>query len=93
MGRITVCNLATAMIRVAMQFQTLSINRFYIQVYPEFIDRAKLLGERLIQAMDTPYDKVKWLGEESWCPVCHSNLMMQSKPHWDDTSYEIECAI
>lgn len=43
--------------------------------------------------MNTPYDKVKWLGETSWCPVCNSNLMMQGQPHWDRTSYEIECAM
>ena len=43
--------------------------------------------------MNTPYDQVKWLGEESWCPVCHSNLMIQGKPHWDGLSFEIECAM
>jgi hypothetical protein len=43
--------------------------------------------------MNTPYDEVKWLGEDGWCPVCHSNLMMQGKPHWDGTSYAIECAM
>ena len=64
-----------------------------VLLYPEIIDRAKQMGERLVQAMDTPYDKVQWLGEESWCPVCHSNLMMQGKPHWDGTSFEIECAM
>jgi hypothetical protein len=24
---------------------------------------------------------------------CHSNLMLQGEPHWDGTSYEIECAM
>ena len=43
--------------------------------------------------MDTPYNDVEWLGEEGWCPICHSNLMMQGAPHWDGTSYEIECAM
>ena len=42
---------------------------------------------------DHDYDEVKWLGEEGWCPVCHSNLMMEGKPHWDGTSYAIECAM
>ena len=64
-----------------------------VLLYPKIIDRAKQMGERLVQAMDTPYDQVTWLGEESWCPVCHSNLMMQGKPHWDGTSFEIECAM
>ena len=64
-----------------------------VLLFPEIIERAKKLGKNLVQAMNTPYDKVQWLGEESWCPVCHSNLMMQGKPHWDGTSYEIECAM
>ena len=25
--------------------------------------------------------------------MCHSNLMLQGKPHWDGTSYPIECAM
>jgi hypothetical protein len=42
-------------------------------------------------ACQTPYDQVKWLGDpdEGWCKVCHSNLLMQGKPHWDGTRYEI----
>lgn len=64
-----------------------------VLLYPEFLERARKLGNNLVEAMNTPYDKVKWLGDAGWCPVCNSNLMMQGKPHWDGTSYEIECAM
>jgi multimeric flavodoxin WrbA len=64
-----------------------------VLLYPEFVERARKLGHHLVEAMNTPYDEVKWLGEDGWCPVCHSNLMMLGKPHWDGTSYAIECAM
>jgi multimeric flavodoxin WrbA len=64
-----------------------------VLLYPEFTERAGKLGSNLVEAMKTPYNKVKWLGEESWCPICHSNLMNKGMPHWDGTSYEIECAM
>ena len=31
--------------------------------------------------------------ERRLVPVCHSNLMMQGKPHSDGTAYDIECAM
>jgi hypothetical protein len=64
-----------------------------VLLYPEFVERARKLGQNLVEAMNTPFDEVKWLGENGWCPVCHSNLMLQGKPHWDGTSYAIECAM
>jgi hypothetical protein len=37
---------------------------------------------------------VDYLGtEKGWCPVCHSNLLMQGKPQWNGLTYEIECAV
>jgi multimeric flavodoxin WrbA len=39
-----------------------------VLLFPEIIERAKTLGKHLVEAMETPYDQVKWLGEESWCP-------------------------
>jgi multimeric flavodoxin WrbA len=67
----------------------------HVVLKPELLERARLLGRRVVQAMQTPYDEVKWLGDpnEGWCPVCHSNLLVQGSPHWDGTSYEIECAM
>jgi multimeric flavodoxin WrbA len=64
-----------------------------VLLFPEFMERARRLGENLAFSLDKPYDKVEWLGEDGWCPVCHSNLMMQGKPHWDGLSFDIECAM
>ena len=60
---------------------------------PELLSRARELGLNVVKSMKMPYNQVKWLGEEGWCPVCHSNLMMQGKPQWDGLTYDIECAV
>lgn len=64
-----------------------------VLLYPETMERSQKLGKNLVEAMNTPYDQVNWLGEESWCPVCHSNLMMKGEPHWDGLSFKVECAM
>ena len=46
-----------------------------------------------LAASHTPFDEVKWLGEDGWCPVCHSKLMLQGKPHCDRTGYAFECSM
>lgn len=67
----------------------------HVVLKPEFLERARQLGRNVVKAIQTPYDDVKWLGDptEGWCQVCHSNLLMQGKPHWDGTSFEVECAM
>lgn len=60
---------------------------------PESLARARELGRNVVKSMNTPYDQVRWLGEEQWCPVCHSNLLMKGKPQWNGLTYDIECAI
>lgn len=60
---------------------------------PDSIARARKLGENLVQAMKTPYDEVKWLGDAGWCPVCHSNVMIQGQPQWDGKQYDVECGM
>jgi len=67
----------------------------HVVLKPELLERARLLGQHVVQGMQTPYQDVKWLGDpnEGWCHVCHSNLLMQGTPHWDGTTYEIECAM
>jgi multimeric flavodoxin WrbA len=67
----------------------------HVVLKPELLERARTLGRNVVTATQTPYDQVKWLGDpdEGWCKVCHSNLLMQGKPHWDGTTYEIECAM
>jgi hypothetical protein len=41
----------------------------------------------------TPRTDTKSPSNEGWCPICHSNLLLKGKPHWDGTSYPIECAM
>jgi multimeric flavodoxin WrbA len=59
----------------------------------EIIARARKIGENLVRAMKTPYDQVQWLGDPGWCPVCHSNVMIQGQPQWDGKHYDIECGM
>jgi multimeric flavodoxin WrbA len=65
----------------------------HVLLKPEFIARARRLGENLVTAMKMPYDQVRWLGDEGWCPVCHSNVMIQGRPQWDGKQYDIECGM
>jgi multimeric flavodoxin WrbA len=83
-------------IKVVDQMMATGVARpAHVVLKPEFLERARKLGENVVRACQTPYDEVKWLGDpdEGWCRVCHSNLLMQGKPHWDGTSFEIECAM
>jgi multimeric flavodoxin WrbA len=42
----------------------------------EELERAREIGHEVIEALDVPYDKVKYLGRiEETCPVCHNNLL------------------
>lgn len=66
----------------------------HVLLKPDTLSRARQLGQNMVKAMKTPYDQVEYLGdEEGWCPVCHSNLLMQGKPQWNGLTYEIECAV
>jgi multimeric flavodoxin WrbA len=54
------------------------------------LKRAKLLGERMAQAMLLPIDKVKYAGDETEasCPVCHCNVL-----HIPGTLSEVVCPV
>jgi hypothetical protein len=67
----------------------------HVTLKQDLLERAKQLGQNVMKGAQTPYEKVEWLGDknEGWCKVCHSNVLMQGKPHWDGTTYEIECAM
>jgi multimeric flavodoxin WrbA len=60
---------------------------------PDLIARARKVGANLAKAMKMPYDQVHWLGDPGWCPVCHSNVMIQGQPQWDGKRYDIECGM
>jgi multimeric flavodoxin WrbA len=63
-------------------------------VKDELLTRARKMGENLVLAMRTPWDEVKWLGQEQgWCPICHSNLLLKGEKRWDGEQYPVECAV
>ena len=45
------------------------------------VDRSRQLGHNLVKAMGLPFEKVKYVGEESpiSCPVCHCNIFYLEK--------------
>lgn len=56
--------------------------------------KAANIGRKLVKAMQMLWEEVSWMGdEEGWCPVCHSNLLMQGRPRWNGLSYPVECAV
>lgn len=84
----------TQSIKVVDQFMANGAARpGHVVLKEETLARARVMGKNLVQAMQTPWSEVKWLGEEGWCPVCHSNLLLQGKPRWDGERYPAECAV
>jgi multimeric flavodoxin WrbA len=66
----------------------------HVVLKPEFLEKARKLGLNVAKSCTIDYDKVEYLGEEKgWCPVCHHNLMLKGKPHWDGTYFKYECAM
>ena len=65
-----------------------------ILLKPDLIEQAKNLGLNVAQACIKQFDEVEYVGnEKGWCPVCHHNLMIKGKPHWNGVSFKIECAM
>lgn len=61
----------------------------------EMLNRARLLGEHIMEAVQTPEEDRKWLGEEDmgWCPNCHSNALVLGEMQWDGIYYPVECQV
>ncbi len=61
----------------------------------ELMARAKKMGEHIMEAVATPPEERKWLGEEDmgWCPNCHSNALVLGEVQWDGLYYPVECAV
>lgn len=79
---------------VDMMMATRCARPGHVVLRPEFIAQAQQLGRNVAKSCQIPYDQVTYLGEEQgWCPVCHHNLMLKGKPHWDGTSFKYECAM
>ena len=51
--------------------------------------RARAMGEHIMQAVATPAEERRWLGEEDmgWCPNCHSNALVLGEMQWDGLHY------
>lgn len=66
----------------------------HVVLKPEFIHSAKKIGLNVARSCEISYERVEYLGEEKgWCPVCHHNLMLRGKPHWDGLEFKYECAM
>lgn len=59
------------------------------------IARARILGEHIMEAVNTPEEERVWLGEEDmgWCPNCHCNALVLGEKQWDGLHYPIECQV
>lgn len=64
-------------------------------LHDDMIERAKIIGENIIKAVNTPVDERKWLGDEDmgWCPNCHSNALILGEEQWDGLHFPIECQV
>jgi len=52
------------------------------------LERARILGRNVAEAMGKPTDQIGWKGDEpGTCPMCHSNVMLVGK------TSTVECAI
>ena len=52
------------------------------------LERARILGRNVAEAMGKPADQIGWKGDEpGTCPMCHSNVMLVGK------TSTVECAI
>lgn len=64
-------------------------------LHDDMIERARKVGENIINALETNPEQRKWLGEKGmgWCPNCHSNALVLGEVQWDGLHYPIECQV
>lgn len=64
-------------------------------LHDDLIERAKTLGDNIMDAIGTVPEERKWLGEADfgWCPNCHSNSLSKGEVQWDGTYWPIECQV
>jgi multimeric flavodoxin WrbA len=56
-----------------------------IVLFPEAIERARLLGARVAGQAGRSYEEMEYLGEPGLCPLCHLNVV-------DINGTDVECA-
>lgn len=61
----------------------------------DHLEHARKMARNLIEAVNTPVEERKWLGDEDfgWCPVCHSNSLSKGEEHWDGVHWPVECQV
>ncbi|MFV0466188.1 MAG: flavodoxin family protein [Lachnospiraceae bacterium] len=64
-------------------------------LHDDMMERASLLGQRIMESVNTKPEDRKWLGEEGmgWCPNCHSNALVLGETQWDGLYFPIECQV
>ncbi|MBQ9493392.1 MAG: flavodoxin family protein [Oscillibacter sp.] len=62
---------------------------------PEQLERARKMGEHIVEAVQTPVEERHWMGEPDFgmCPNCHSSLIYKGEKHWDGIQFPFECAV
>jgi multimeric flavodoxin WrbA len=88
-------SMLTQSVKVVDQLMATGVGRpGQVVLKEDTLDKAGKMGQNLVKAMQTPYEKVEYLGEEQgMCPVCHSNLIYKGKTRWDGEYYQFECAV
>ncbi len=62
---------------------------------PWHIEKAKKMGENIMDCLDKPDEEKGWMGdpEMGWCPHCHSNALILGEEQWDGLHFEVECQV
>ncbi len=64
-------------------------------LHDDMLERARVMGRNIMEAVATDPADRKWLGDEDmgWCPNCHSNALIRGEVQWDGLHYPIECQV
>ena len=86
----------TNSVRVIDQYMVTRVGRpGNIVIRPDHIERCRQLGKNVVQAIKTPVEERKWLGDPDFglCPNCHGGLVFKGDVHWDGIQFPYECAV
>lgn len=64
-------------------------------LHDEMLERARKVGENIMESVNTAPEDRKWLGDEDmgWCPNCHSNALVLGEVQWDGLYFPVECQV
>ncbi|HWR45501.1 flavodoxin family protein [Sporomusa sp.] len=88
-------SMLTQSVKIVDQLLATGVGRpGHVLLKEDTLAKARKMGQNLVEAMKTPYEQVKYLGEDQGlCPVCHSNLIYKGQARWDGEHYAVECAV